>query len=221
MPKGIRLFSIKARLAVPLLGLCAALLCGPANADVKRTTFAVMRNGDQIGTHTIAIETNGAQTVVDSVTHIQVTLAFVTLYRFDQTEVEHWDNRQLLSLETKTDDNGKTHTTSASRTADVLAIKTADRNAQAASKIIPLDLWNPAVMSQTSVLDPQSGTIVPVKVVDKGEDAVTCGGNVSRRAHHYLITTTFSQDVWYDDAGQLVAVQMTARDGSVIRYQPA
>ena len=39
-------------------------------------------------------------------------------------------------------------------------------------------------------------------------------------AQHYSIKTSFPQDVWYDDARQLVKVELKVSDGSTIRYQP-
>jgi len=210
----------RTRFRFAFLALSALVLMpfAAARADVKHTTFAVMRNGEQIGTNTIAIERTGSQTSVDVRTHIAVTLAFVTVYRFDQTLNEQWSDRQLMSLQTRTDDNGSVHQTRAGRTGEQFAVRADDRDSEAPAAVIPLDLWNPAVLTQTQVLDPKDGSLVPLRVVDHGDDELPGGAG---HAHHYTITTTFSQDVWYDKAGDLVGVQITGRDGSVIRYQRA
>jgi hypothetical protein len=208
------------RFAILALSALVAVPFAAARADVKHTTFAVMRNGEQIGTNTIEIARTGSQTTVDVSTHIAVTLAFVTVYRFDQTLNEEWSDSRLQSLRTRTDDNGSVHQTSAGRAGEMFAVRADDRDSKAPAAVIPLDLWNPAVLTQTQVLDPSDGTLVPVKIVDHGEDGVPCGGQTVR-AHHYTITTNYSQDVWYDKAGELVGVQITGRDGSIIRYQRA
>ncbi len=61
-------------------------------ADTRTATFAVMRNDDRIGTNTIDVENNGLQTSVQTVTHVEVKVLFLTVYRFDQTETERWTN---------------------------------------------------------------------------------------------------------------------------------
>jgi hypothetical protein len=206
------------RLVVLAAGLCAVLPAGHAHADVRRTTFAVTRNGERIGTNTIDVAREGSRTTIDMVTHIEVTLAFLTLYRFDQTVSERWSDRQLLSLRSRTDDNGSNRQTIATRTGDVLTIGCGDRDRSVPATVMPLDLWNTAVLTQASVLDPQTGLVVPLRAVDRGEDDFVVRGQATR-AHRYTITTTYSQDAWYDKDGNLVGVQLTGRDGSIIRYQ--
>jgi len=53
----------------------------------------------------------------------------------------------------------------------------------------------------------------------RGEDHVIVRGR-PKRTHHYVIRTTFPQDVWYDEDRQLVKVELKGSDGSIIRYQP-
>ena len=84
--------------------------------------FAVMRNGQQIGSNTIALRRNGPETTVQMVTHVEVKIAFVTVYRFDQTETERWVGGKLMALNAVTDDNGTPHRVKATRANDKLAI---------------------------------------------------------------------------------------------------
>ncbi len=87
-----------------------------------------------------------------------------------------------------------------------------------APTMIPVSLWNEAVVEQSSALDPQNGSVVAVKVADRGEDDLVVQGRATR-ARHYVITTTFTQDVWYDNGHRLVKVELKGSDGSTIRYQ--
>ena len=214
-----RVRPVPMRLAGLVLGLFAALPMH-AYADTQRTTFVILRNGEPIGTSTIDVEPTPSQTTVASVTHIEVTLAFLTLYRFEQTETEEWSGQQLLSLRARTDDNGHVHQTIARRAGDALAIECDDKGKNAPATVIPLDAWNPAVLTQKAVLDLKEGSVVPVRTIDRGEEDVVSEGHATR-AHRYTITAGFSQDVWYDTRGELVGLQLTGSDGSIIRYQRA
>src|SRR5690348_1747258 len=82
-------------------------------ADTVTLSFAVMRNGDQIGTSTTRLRRDGARTIAEIATHIAVKLAYITVYRYDQTEIEHWVDGYLVAMTAHTDDNGTIHKVSA------------------------------------------------------------------------------------------------------------
>src|SRR5581483_11060477 len=77
-----------------LASLCAAAIAGaallpiPALAAGESSTvhYAVTRNGDPIGATTVNLRRDGDQLVADVATHVQVKVAFVTVYRFEQHE---------------------------------------------------------------------------------------------------------------------------------------
>jgi hypothetical protein len=84
--------------------------------------------------------------------------------------------------------------------------------------IVPFNLWNPALVVQNVALDTRNGGLETIRVADRGEGNVVVQGHV-RHAHHYQIVATFPQDVWYDDSGELVRVELKGSDGSTILYQ--
>ncbi len=181
-------------------------------------TFAVLRNNDRIGINTVAVAREGSDTTVESRLHLAVKFAFLTVYRYDQVQTERWSNGHLLSLEATTDDNGTVHTTRASKTGDEFVVDDNGREKRIAASLFPLTLWTDAIASQSTVLNPETGKVEPLKVVDRGEDEFTVQGRPTR-AHHYVLTTSFSQDVWYDESHRMVRLELKGRDGSTIRYQ--
>ena len=207
-------------LTMGTLLLAAALASAAANADTGTATmnFAVMRDGQQIGSNTIQLRHNGAETTVQMVTHVEVKIAFITVYRFDQTETERWVNGQLMALNAVTDDNGTMHRVKATRANDKLAIEADGKTTEVAGNTIPASLWNPLLLEKTVAFNPQDGSIMPIAVIDRGEDHLVVQGR-AKRARHYVINSTFPQDVWYDEQRQLVKVALKASDGSTISYQ--
>jgi hypothetical protein len=187
-------------------------------AATRTTTFAVMRDDARIGTSTIRIEDIGPETTVATATHVAVKFAFLILYHFDQTETEQWASGQWQSISATTDDNGTVHRMNASNSHEGIIVQGNGRERWVVASVIPASLWNDAILTQNTALDPLDGRIVPVKVIARGEDGLTVQGK-SIRARHYLVTTAFSQDVWYDQNHQLVRMELKGRDGSVIRYQ--
>jgi len=207
-------------LTMGTLLLAAALANVAAKADSGNAmmNFAVMRDGKQIGSNTIQLRRNGAETTVQMVTHVEVKIAFVTVYRFEQTETERWVEGQLMALNAVTDDNGTMHRVKVTRTNDKLAIEADGKTTEMAGNTIPASLWNPLLLEKTVAFNPRDGTVMPIAVIDRGEDHLVVRGR-AQRTRHYVINSTFPQDVWYDEQRQLVKVALKASDGSTISYQ--
>ena len=204
-----------------MLILAALLMAGAARADStgENLRFAVMRDGQQIGTTKVDLHRNGLETTVQVTTQIQVKIAFVTVYRFDQTETERWRDGQLVALDSVTDDNGTRHRVKATSSDNKITVNADGKVTEVAGTTIPASYWNPALLGQTTALNPQDGAIVPVAVIDRGEDHLVVRGR-AKRTHHYVIRTTFPQDVWYDENRHLVKVELKGKDGSTISYHP-
>ena len=210
------------RATLSLVLSLSSLYCAPdarGSTNSATVTFSVTRNGDQIGTDRIDIERDGTRTTVTTTTHVEVKVMFLTVYRFDQTESEQWQSGRLVALKSITDDNGTLHKTSASQSGAGLLIDGDGKERKTGAGVVPASLWNESMLAQSQVLNPQDGTLVPIKVSDCGNEDLLVNGRAVR-AHHYVIKTTFAQEVWYDDAQRLLRVELTGRDGSLIRYQP-
>jgi len=98
---------------------------GGAFAAESDLSFTVLRDGSEIGSHEIHISEAAGKTTVDIETDVAVKLAFVTLYNFDHEGHEVWENGQLVSYASKTDDDGKEK--SLTRSATVVILLSTDR----------------------------------------------------------------------------------------------
>lgn len=205
----------------PIVVLALAALCPAAQAVVandKHLSFDVVRDGSKIGTSTIDVQGNDENRVVQVATHIDVKLAFITLYRFDQTDTEHWVNGQLLTINATTDDNGTVQRTSARSGNDGIIVDADGVTRKVASPLVPVSFWKEELLSEPAALNTQTGKVAPLKVADKGEEQLTIRGQ-STAARHFALRSSFSQDVWYDSNGWLVRMEFQAKDGSTISYQ--
>lgn len=206
------------KLTRPLVALMASVAVASAEPATTDLHFMILRNGDQIGTNTIQIRQDGATTVAETKTHIKVKLGFVTLYRFDQTQTEHWEDGHFVSLSAKTDDNGTTHEVRAKAGHDALSVDADGETKLLAPSIIPDSLWSPAILAQKTALNPQDGSLLKLHAIDRGEDQLRLAGHAVK-AHHYSIEGTQPEDVWYDSDHHLVRMELRGRDGSRIEYR--
>jgi hypothetical protein len=211
------------RLSLVLASLVAAqpLFAAVAGAETNVTTihYAVVRDGSPIGTSTFRLRRDGSALTAEVATHVQVKFAFITVYRFDQTETEHWVGDRLVSLDALTDDNGTVHRVAARSEGNRLSVDADGKVSRLDASVIPASLWNAALVRRTIALNLQTGGLTPVSVIDHGSERLVLQGRPTT-VHHYSINTSFPQDVWYDQHHQLVRVEMRGSDGSKIQYQP-
>ena len=70
-------------------------------------SFNIKRNGNQIGSHEVNFKTSDEQLIIEATTKIRVKFLFFTAYKFDYKAKEIWQNGELVSLLSQTNDNGK------------------------------------------------------------------------------------------------------------------
>jgi len=205
--------------------IITATLCGlmPATRVAAQPSetmrFAIMRNGEQIGTHAIEINRKGPETDVRVTTELAVKVLFVTAYRLQHSATERWMNGQLVALDSTTDNNGVHHNVSATRGKSGLEVEADGKTSHVDQNVFPASLWNPELMRRKAALDPQDGQVDPISVKDDGSEDLRLGDR-ALKAHHYEIKTRYSQDIWYDERGRLVQVKLIGSDGSEISYKP-
>jgi uncharacterized protein DUF6134 len=207
------------KLAAAILAALAFGANAAPGASTETLRFAIMRNGDQIGTHTVEISRGPKEISVNMSTDLTVKVLFVTAYYLQYTTTEKWVGGKLVALHAQSDDNGTKHKVSAALKPNGLEVDADGKTTTVDKNIIPATLWNPEVVKRTQVLDPKDGEVVPMTVTDQGMDELTIDGRTVK-ARHYVLKSKFPQDVWYDEKGRLVQSSLVAPDGSVILYKP-
>ena len=208
----------------PMLVLAAAALIGltaGAHAATTDIEFAITRDGDAIGTCSVHIVQTGADVTANTSTSLEVKKLLVTLYRREQRSTERLVNGRVVAFKSTTDDNGTKYQLDAALKGTALELTANGRSTQIDRNLLPLSLWNAAVLRQSAGFDDVNGKVVPITVTDRGVEEI----NTPERpiqAHRYTIEGVFKQDVWYDDQGRLVHVRFdVTRAGitSTITYE--
>jgi hypothetical protein len=199
--------------------LVTAATVAAANAPAETMRFAIMRNGEQIGTHAIEISRTGPETNVRITTELAVKVLFITAYRLQHSATERWMNGQLVAFNSTTDNNGTRHKVSATRGTSGLEVEADGKTNRVDQNVFPASLWNSELVRRKMALDPQDGQVDPIAVTDNGTEDLSLGAR-TLKARHYEINGRYSQDIWYDEHGRFVQVKLIGSDGSVISYTP-
>jgi hypothetical protein len=150
-----------------VLSLIFLLFALPARANQK-IEFAILRDGTPIGTHRVEIEEVRDETQVHVSIVLDIGFGFIPLYAYRHESREIWRNGRLISIESHTDDNGRTMTVSAHLSTEGLRVAGSGGNFVAPAETVPTSYWNPAMASERPLLDTQVGRILKVTRVPLG-----------------------------------------------------
>ncbi|GEP55479.1 DUF6134 family protein [Reyranella soli] len=203
--------------------LCLAIAGGVAAAGAQdqpygpTLTFAVYRNGEPIGRHTLAFQHNGSDLTVSTTIDFGVKVMGITAYRYTHRGQENWTGDAFQSAFTQTDDNGTKYTVRAQRTANGIDVQRPSGREVMPPGTLPTSHWNVRQIGQTTLFNTQNGSQMHFHVTPLGREKVkTATGWVD--ANHYRYSGDVNKDQWFDDSGRWVKTVFKASDGSTIEY---
>jgi hypothetical protein len=205
-------------LLAALAALPSLAAAGPASAGDLSVSFAVMRNGGRIGTHSVQVTQAGERRTADIAIDIAVRFAFVTLYSYRHRAREVWDGDPFVSFDGTTDDNGDRHTVGVRLDGGAALIVADGARHRAPGSLTPDSWWRRASIEAGRWIDTQRGRIITARVQDMGPSP--CDGlPAGMSADRYRLSGDVDLDVWY--AGHLwVGLKLRGSDGSTIAYHP-
>ena len=195
------------------LALCATGL--HAEPQVQRLSFAIMRNGQQIGQHDMAIARDGAATTVNFRTQIEVKVMFIKAYSFRYVGREIWNGDSFVSFESQTNDNRTQHAVTATASADKTTITADSRTIVAPGNVIPASFWSLAFLTRTAFFHTETGLPLKIAIADLGNEQIASRMG-PRLAHHYRLTGGLERDLWFDQNGAPLRYQLKGSDNSLI-----
>jgi Family of unknown function (DUF6134) len=214
----LRRLALAIGLSLSFLTTAHAAALSPESAQSGTYVYQVMRDGQVVGEQRTDFERRGDELRVVTDVRINVTLLGLSVYDFTQRIEERWANGVLMNFNSVSVDDGNTRNVSLQRKGDRLVGKYDDNERNLPGNLIPTTLWNSAVVEHSSVLETVKGREREVQVKAGGIEQVKLPvGAVSAR--HFIFTGEFKREAWYDESGVLVASQMEAKDGSIIRQE--
>lgn len=188
-----------------------------ATAYGSSLSFTAYRNGEAIGRHELTFARDGSRLAVTTRIKLDVKFMGFTAYRYDHTAREIWENERLLSLSARTDDNGKRYDVRAERTPAGLTVRANDRVETLSGELLPSSHWNLAQVSQSALLNTQTGQEARVRIKLIGREQVRTSSSIVHGSR-YNYQGDVEMDHWFDDLGRWVKTAFTASDGSRVDY---
>ncbi len=179
--------------------------------------FEVLRDGSPIGTHVVRFQEEGDTLTVEHEVRIAVTIAFITVYRYEQDRTESYSDGRLVAFHNRTDDDGDVTEVTGRAVEGGMEVIGPESSHTVPTGMVLTGYWNHETADRTRLLDSGDGTVLEIAVADGGLEMVEAWGR-EVEARRYVLSGGMEKELWYDAAGIWVRMRQVARDGSIIEY---
>jgi hypothetical protein len=179
--------------------------------------FDVLRDGDKIGEHRVDFERLDGTLKVSVATEMEVSFAFVTLFRYEHKRVERWRDGELESLAGMTNDDGEEFEVSIVRKEGFYS-RTVNGAEEEIKEPLSVDsLWSKDRLSAGKLFSVASGESYRVRSNLLGWETIEAGG-AAVEAQHVKLSGEVERDLWYAASGELLKVQYEGAEGETFEY---
>lgn len=183
-------------------------------------SFEVYLDQQKIGTHSFSLDQNQLQ----SRANFKVKVLFINAYRYQHQADEQWQGNCLSQLTAHTEENK-----------EITDVKGAIQNNQFVLEkhgsaqtlpgcIMTFAYWNPEILKQSRLLNPQNAEYLDVTVTDEGSKTIEVKGQTTLTHQYRLNGRLKGKDklkitLWYDQQQQWVALESITPEGYKIKYK--
>jgi hypothetical protein len=173
----------------------------------------------QIGEHRFQIDAEGDQQRVSSAADFEVDFLFITAYHYRHRSSELFRNGCLERLSSTTNDNGTRYQIDGEALAGGFRVDRGEEEEELAGCVKTFAYWDPAILEQPRLLNPQTGELEPVQVRARGAEQVEVNGSQVSAERYELLTDELSIDLWYHDTLGWVRLASDTGKGATLIYR--
>lgn len=184
----------------------------------RNWNFRVYLNQDPIGYHNFAVVTHGDTHDLKSLAHYMVKVLFINAYHYDHQATESWGGNCLHRLESSSDDDGTIYTVHGQGDEHGFNVDTNKGHYSVSGCAMTFAYWNPVMLQQTHLINPETGEDVAVTISHTGEDLVQVRHAPVHAQRYHLHSAKLEIDLWYSDQGEWLALESALEKGRRLRY---
>jgi hypothetical protein len=201
-----------------LLAACACTMQARADDGTRSWNFRVYLNQDPIGYHNFSVQTHGDAHDLKSVAHYLVKVLFISAYHYDHQATESWGGDCLHSLESISDDDGTAYTVHGHGDEHGFDVDTTKGHYSVSGCAMSFAYWNPVMLQQTHLINPETGEDVAITINHVGEESVQVRHAPVHAQRYHLHSAKLEIDLWYSDQGEWLALESALEKGRRLRY---
>ncbi|CAN5684606.1 hypothetical protein BH11PSE13_BH11PSE13_18650 [soil metagenome] len=209
--------------------LTAVLCAAGAHATSPPTgewNFIASLNDKPIGEHRFSVTGSGDERRLVGEANFNVKFIGISAYRYQHRVVEKWRGNCLIDLVSKTDDDGKlmrvrtqAETDNGSNVDGLVVFTDNAEGVPVPGCVMSFAYWNPAIQTQTRLLNAQTGKPEKVQVARAGNGEIEVRGQPTAATRWRISGAKNPIDVWYSATGEWVGLDSTVDGGRKLSYR--
>lgn len=133
-----------------------------------RRSFAILRDGDEIGTHVTTLSRSGDEVQMAVDIEIKVKLLGITAYRYEMSNREVWKAGRLISMDSVVNDDGDPDHAKARAAGGMIEIDGSDHQGTVPGDSVSTTYWSFAFLERKVWINTQTGVPITVATAAAG-----------------------------------------------------
>lgn len=200
------------------VAMALSLAAMPVQGASQEWIFRVFLGEQEVGEHRFRLDQRAEGTLLRSQARMNVKLLGFNAFSYVHDATERWTGDCLDRIESQTDRNGRPYAVTGERTDEGFRVQTLKATEALPRCIMSFAYWNPKILGQRQLLNPQTGEYVDVSVESKGMETITARGTTVDARRYTLVGRKLRIDVWYARDGTWVGLESMTDAGRVLRY---
>jgi hypothetical protein len=198
----------------------AAVVPGQADAgEIASWDFDVYLDDRKVGKHQFRVIESGDVRHVQSEASFTYKILFIPAYRYEHSAAERWTDNCLVEFDASTNANGDRIRVSGEQSGSGFVVEKDGKPVQLPECVMTFAYWNPDFLDQSSLLNPQTGEYVDVRVEKLGEEMLQFRGRSVPATRFNLKAYGVDLKLWYSPDDEWLGLESIAKGGHVIRYE--
>ncbi len=190
-----------------------------ADGNADSWNFKVYLDDKPVGFHRFTIEGDGKDKRLTSVAQFDVDVFIFNAYSYQHESDERWNGDCLTEINASTNDNGDKLSVQGKAAQANFHLTTNNVQAELPACVMTFAYWNPNMLGQRQLLNPQDGKYLDVEIKQIGQDAIKVKGENLSAAHYRLKAEKFLIDLWYSADHRWLALDSTLENGRLLHYR--
>ncbi|MGH8477386.1 MAG: DUF6134 family protein [Methylococcales bacterium] len=190
-----------------------------SSAFAKEWRFDAYLDEKPIGEHRYMLsETGKGQRELVSQANFNVELLFVNFYEYHHVARERWDGDCLNALEARTEENREISVVRGKQGESGFMLQSPGHRSLDRC-VMTFAYWNPKMLSQSRLLNPQTGEWLDSRITHLGKERIEFKGQTLEADHYKLEASKIYIELWYSASHDWLALKSITPDGYVIDYK--
>ncbi len=210
----MQISTIRNILLTVVLGLASSSIAA------KEWAFDVFLDKSKMGQHTFTLNDNK----LTSTAKFNVKVLFIEAYAYNHKATEQWNNGCLTQLTAHTVENKDVNDVNGKLTDAGFVVDNGKGLQTLPDCTMTFAYWDPKILTQTKLLNPQNAEWLDIKVNKIGEASIAVKGQQTNTTHYKLSGTLAGKqklniELWYTaDTKEWVALKSTTPEGYLVSY---